>query len=80
MNEDLESTAPRIKTDFKPEDDDLIQGQKRKQWRKERRIKRIITVVVGYAVMAWMIYLIIVTQRLTPKIWDPYDILGISRV
>lgn len=30
--------------------------------------------------MAWMIYLIIVTARTVPKIWDPYDILGISRV
>lgn len=43
-------------------------------------MKRIITVVLGYAVMAWMVYLIIVTARSTPKIWDPYDILGISRV
>lgn len=29
--------------------------------------------------MAYMIYLIIVTARVTPKIWDPYDILGVSR-
>ena len=48
--------------------------------RKERRIKRIVTVVLGYFVMAWMIYLIIVTARTTPKVWDPYDILGISKV
>ena len=77
---ELENTAPRIKSDFKPEDEDLIQGQKRKQWRKERRIKRIITVALGYAVMAWMVYLIAVTARTIPKIWDPYNILGISRV
>lgn len=43
-------------------------------------MKRIITVIIGYAVMAWMIYLITVTARSTPKIWDPYDILGVSRV
>lgn len=43
-------------------------------------MKRIVTVVIGYAVMGWMIYLILVTQRTVPKIWDPYDILGISRV
>lgn len=43
-------------------------------------MKRIITVVVGYAIMAYMVYLIMVTARSTPKIWDPYDILGISRV
>lgn len=57
-----------------------MEGQKRKRLRKERRIKRIATVILGYAVMAWMIYLIMVTARTVPKIWDPYDILGISRV
>lgn len=30
--------------------------------------------------MAGMIYLIITTQRQTIKIWNPYDILGISDV
>ena len=30
--------------------------------------------------MALMVYLIIVTATTVPKIWDPYDILGISRV
>lgn len=77
---ELENTAPRIKSDFKPKDGELVEAQKRKRLRKERRIKRIITVVLGYAVMAWMIYLITVTARTTPKIWDPYDILGISTV
>ncbi|WEW54831.1 secretory subunit [Emydomyces testavorans] len=76
---DLETSAPRIQSDFKPQHADLIQGQKQKLLRKERRIKRIITVVVGYATMAYMIYLIIVTQRTIPEIWDPYDILGVSR-
>ncbi|PYH45794.1 J domain-containing protein [Aspergillus saccharolyticus JOP 1030-1] len=75
----LENTAPRINSDFKPEHGDLVEAQKRKRLRKERRIKRIVTVVVGYAVMAWMAYLIVVTARTVPKIWDPYDILGISR-
>ncbi|KAK2864943.1 hypothetical protein FQN49_004064 [Arthroderma sp. PD_2] len=75
----LENSAPRIKSDFKPQNDDIIQSQKQKLLRKERRIKRIITVIVGYAVMAWMVYLIMVTARSAPKIWDPYEILGISR-
>ncbi|KAL4895684.1 Sec63 Brl domain-containing protein [Aspergillus ambiguus] len=78
-SKELENTAPRIRSDFKPADGELIEAQKRKRLRKERRIKRIITVIVGYAVMAWMVYLIIVTARTTPKVWDPYDILGISR-
>jgi len=77
---DLEITAPRIKSDFKPQDEDLIQGQKRKQWRRERRLKRIITVALGFFAMAWMIYLIAVTSITAPKIWDPYSILQISRV
>ena len=80
MSIGIESTAPRIKSAFKPEHNDLVQAQKRKRWRKERRIKRIATVIIGYAVMAWMVYLILVTARTVPKIWDPYDVLGISRV
>ncbi|KAL9128294.1 MAG: hypothetical protein Q9217_002999 [Psora testacea] len=77
---EIENTAPRIRSDFKPPDDDLIQRQKRKQRRRERRLKRIITVGVGYAVMATMLYLIAVTKTAAPKIWDPYYILDISRV
>lgn len=79
-HEDLENTAPRVQSDFKPKHEDLIQGQKRKQRRRERRLKRIIAVLVGYLVMGWMIYLIMVTAKTIPKIWDPYDILGLSRV
>ena len=30
--------------------------------------------------MAFMAYLIYVTARTIPKIWNPYDILGISNV
>ncbi|KAL4880184.1 Sec63 Brl domain-containing protein [Aspergillus karnatakaensis] len=76
---ELENTAPRIQSDFKPEHEDLIEAQKRKRLRKERRIKRIITVILGYGIIAYMAYLIVVTARSTPKIWDPYDILGVSR-
>ena len=77
---ELENTAPRIRSDFQAPQDDLIQTRKKRQRRRERRLKRIVTVAIGYAVMGWMIYLIMVTQRTIPKIWDPYDILGISRV
>ena len=38
-----------------------------------------ITVAVGYIVIAWMAYLIMVTKTSAPKIWDPYNILDISR-
>ena len=77
---ELASTAPRIRTSFKPDDAALIEGQKKKQRRRERKIKRFLTVVVGYLMMAWMVYLIVVTQRISPKLWDPYEILGVSRV
>ena len=80
MYSELENTAPRIQSDYKPEHGDLIEAQKRTRLRKERRIKRIVTVIAGYAIMAWMAYLIVVTARTAPKIWDPYEILGISRV
>jgi translocation protein SEC63 len=79
-SDDIENTAPRIKSDFKPKDDDLIQSQRRAQKRKEFKTKRTIAVVVGYLIMAWMVYKIIVTKRILPKIWDPYEILGLSRV
>lgn len=74
------ATAPRIKSDFRPEHADLIDGQRKAQRRKERRLKRIVTVIAGWAIMAFMAYLIVVTARTIPKIWNPYDILGISDV
>ena len=77
---DIEDTAPRIRSDFKPLDDALIQGQKRKQWRQERRLKRILTVAAGWLIIALMVYLIAVTKITAPNIWDPYSILEISRV
>jgi translocation protein SEC63 len=79
-NDEIENTAPRIKSDFKPKDDELIQAQRRAQKRKEFKMKRSIAVVVGYLIMAWMVYKIVVTKRILPKIWDPYEILGLSRV
>ncbi len=74
------ATAPRIKTDYRPEHADLVDVQKKKQRRRERRLKRALTVIAGWAIMAFMAYLIVVTARTIPKIWNPYDILGISEV
>ncbi|KAH6897168.1 Sec63 Brl domain-containing protein [Thelonectria olida] len=77
-SKDEDALAPRIKADYKTQHaatiDALKSAQKRKQW----RVKRAIFVVVGWAIMGAMIYLIMVTQRTVPKIWNPYDILGIS--
>ncbi|KAI1406704.1 Sec63 Brl domain-containing protein [Hypoxylon fuscum] len=75
---DAAALAPRIQTSYKPEHADLIQAQRAAQKRKQRRIKRAIATVLGWAVMAGMLYLIVTTQRTVAKIWNPYDILGVS--
>ncbi|OBT58917.1 hypothetical protein VE04_00569 [Pseudogymnoascus sp. 24MN13] len=72
------ATAPRILSDFKPEHADLIQAQRKKQRRRERKLKRIVTVILGWAMIGFMAYLIHVTARTITKIWNPYDILGVS--
>ena len=36
--------------------------------------------VGGWSLNALMLYLIWVTARTVTKIWDPYEILGVSRV
>ncbi|KAF2124721.1 protein translocation protein SEC63 [Dothidotthia symphoricarpi CBS 119687] len=78
-SKELENTGTRIDSDFTPEHADLIQGQRKKQKRAERRIKRGILMLIGWALNALMVYLIIVTARSVTKIWDPYEVLGVSR-
>jgi translocation protein SEC63 len=77
---ELENTATRIPSEFTPEHADLIEKQRKKQKRRERRLKRAVVSIGGWTMIAAMIYLIIVTARTVPKIWDPYDVLGVSRV
>jgi translocation protein SEC63 len=77
---ELENTAPRIRTDYKPSEADLIDEQKRNRKRRERKFKRIVFSGIGWLTMLYMVYLMIVTVRTVPKVWDPYDVLGISRV
>ncbi len=73
------SAAPR-QADHETEDDDLIKESRRKAKRKERKLKRIIAAFIGYVVIAGMVYLIIITARVTPRLYDPYDVLGVARV
>jgi translocation protein SEC63 len=77
---ELENTGSRIRSTFKPVDADLIEGQKKRQKRRERKLKRMLFSAGGWMLMAYMVYLIIVTARTITKIWDPYDILGVARV
>jgi translocation protein SEC63 len=74
------NTAPRIRTDYKPDHAETIEGLKAKQKRKERKIKRMVFSIAGWSLMAFMVYLIIITARTVPQIWDPYEVLGVSRV
>lgn len=69
-----------MQSDFRPEHADLIDGQRKKQRRRERKTKRMLFALGGWLVMAWMVYLMAVTARSETKIWDPYEVLGVSRV
>ncbi|KAF4119270.1 translocation protein SEC63 [Geosmithia morbida] len=74
---DDDEIAPRIRSDFKPEDAATIDSLRNADKRRQRRVKRAIAALIGWAVMAAMAYLIIVTQQTTNQIWNPYDVLGI---
>lgn len=69
---------PRIKTDYKPKHGDLVDAQRSADKRKHRKLGLTLFVIGGWAVMAYMLYLIHYTEVQTQKIWNPYDILGIS--
>ncbi|EMC92051.1 hypothetical protein BAUCODRAFT_151508 [Baudoinia panamericana UAMH 10762] len=72
------SKAAHIPSSYQPEHADIIDAQRSKQKRKELRLKRMLTAATGWLVMAYMIYLMYVTARSQPKIWNPYDILDVS--
>lgn len=50
------------------------------QKRKQRKIKRALVAVAGWGLMGLMAYLIMTTDPAEQKLWNPYDILGISEV
>lgn len=79
-NKDDNALAPRIKTDYKQKHADIVDGLRNAQKKKQRKIKRAIVALGGWALMAGMAYLIMVTEPAVTKIWNPYDILGISEV
>ncbi|KAF7194328.1 Translocation protein sec63 [Pseudocercospora fuligena] len=70
--------AGHIDSGYKPDNEDIILAQRAKQKRKELRLKRMLTAVTGWLVMAYMVYLVLVTARTEAKIWDPYSILNIG--
>ncbi|KJZ72963.1 hypothetical protein HIM_07726 [Hirsutella minnesotensis 3608] len=75
---DDEKLAPRIQTSYQIKDAAIVGSLRSVQKRKQRKIKRTMAALVGWGLMAFMVYLIVVTEPLVAKIWNPYDILGIS--
>ncbi|KAK4545357.1 hypothetical protein LTR36_003537 [Oleoguttula mirabilis] len=72
------SKASHITSPYQPEHAEIIDAQRAKQKRKEVRLKRMLTAGTGWLVMAYMVYLVYVTARATPTVWNPYDILDIG--
>ncbi|KAG5986991.1 hypothetical protein E4U54_005187 [Claviceps lovelessii] len=77
-NKEDSNLAPRIKTDYKIQHDDVVASLRATQKRKQRKIKRAIVAILGWALMGFMGYLIMTTEPVVNKIWNPYTILGIS--
>jgi translocation protein SEC63 len=75
-----ETLAPRIDTSYKADHEDVVGSLRKAQKKKQRRVKRTLVVLGGWALIAGMLYLISVTTRTSAKLWNPYDILGISEV
>ncbi|PPJ51935.1 hypothetical protein CBER1_09379 [Cercospora berteroae] len=69
--------AGHIESAYKPHNEDIINAQRAKQKRKELRMKRIVTAITGWAIIAYMVYLVATTTREAAKIWNPFDILGV---
>ena len=72
---------PRIQTDYRPKHADLVDAQRSKDRRRSRRLGLTIFVLLGWAVMIYTAYLIhYVEAPVAQRVWNPYDILGISEV
>lgn len=69
-----------VKTGFVPPRSDLIEAARRRQAKRERRLKRFISILLGWGLFVYMVYLIVTTEGVASKIWDPYEVLGISSV
>ncbi|ODA80156.1 hypothetical protein RJ55_03114 [Drechmeria coniospora] len=77
-NTDDAHLAPRIKSNYKTKHGGVVESLRATQQRKQRKIKRTIFSLAGWGLMGFMAYLIMTTEPVVAKIWNPYDILGIS--
>ncbi|KAI5804557.1 Sec63 Brl domain-containing protein [Geopyxis carbonaria] len=63
---------------YNPPQHDSVEAARRRQAKKERRLKRFTAITLGWVLFAYMGYLIATTKNAAGKVWDPYEILGIS--
>ncbi|KAI1842781.1 hypothetical protein JX265_002682 [Neoarthrinium moseri] len=75
---DASAIAPRVQSPFKAENQAIVDAQRATQRRKQRKLKRGLVAVLGWLFMAANFWLALTAQHTTAKIWNPYDILGIS--
>lgn len=74
---DPAASFKRIQTNFKHDQSDLIESLRKKDKRKDRKLWLLFFVLGGWAIMAYMLYLIQTTEAPVAKLWNPYDILNI---
>jgi len=78
QSRDPAAAFKRVKTDYKHDQTPLIETLRKQDKRKDRKIWLFLFVVAGWAVIGYMLYLIKTTEAPVQKLWNPYDILGIS--
>lgn len=75
------ASFPHIKTAYRPPHADIVDAERAKYRRQQRRLGLISAVVVGWIIMVYTMYLIHYTDvPEEQRIWNPYDILGIADV
>ncbi|CAK7204633.1 secretory subunit [Sporothrix eucalyptigena] len=70
---------PRVASKFRHNHSDLVDAERAKYRRQQRRLGLILAVAVGWATIGYMLYLIQFAEAYkVERIWNPYDILGIA--
>ncbi|KXX77163.1 Translocation protein sec63 [Madurella mycetomatis] len=74
---DPAASFARIQSNFKHAHSDTVASLRKQEKRKDRKLGLIIAVAAGWAIMAYMLYLIQTTEAPTQKLWNPYEILNL---
>ncbi|ERS97247.1 translocation protein SEC63 [Sporothrix schenckii 1099-18] len=70
---------PRVQSTFRHNHADLVDAERAKYRRQQRRLGLILAVTVGWATIGYMLYLIQFAEAAKiERVWNPYDILGIA--